>query len=201
MVASGQHLQHPAGFLGIGGLAQDPIVHDDSCVRAQHRSAGIPALDRAGFCQREARDVLGRRLRPFYAFVDLHWDDVEGEPGGGEQIGTPGGRGRQDEPHGVNDTLLRRMEPLQHALPAVLADILRRVPLSPEKVSFAWRTAVGPAFARVSAARLSADGVVEVQCGDEHWRREIRRSAPVIRERLAALLGADVVKTVKVVKK
>ncbi len=93
------------------------------------------------------------------------------------------------------------MEPLQHAVPTVLAEILRRAPLSPEKVSFAWRTAVGPSFARVSAARLSEDGVIEVQCGDEHWRREIRRSAPLIKERLAALLGDDVVRHVKVVRK
>ncbi len=92
------------------------------------------------------------------------------------------------------------MEPLQHALPAVLAEILRRVPLSPEKVSFAWRNAVGPAFARVSAVRLTDEGVIEVQCGDEHWRREIRRSTPVIKERLAALLGDEVVKSVRVVK-
>ncbi len=93
------------------------------------------------------------------------------------------------------------MEPLQHAVPAVLADILRRVPLCPEKVSFAWRNAVGPAFARVSAVRLTEDGVIEVQCADEHWRREIRRSTPLIKQRLAALLGDEIVKSVRIVKR
>ncbi len=90
------------------------------------------------------------------------------------------------------------MQPLQQTVPAVLADILRRTPLSPEKVSFAWRVAVGPAVARVSSVQLSPDGVIHVTCGDDHWRREIRRSAPMISSRLVALLGADVVKQVKV---
>jgi len=90
------------------------------------------------------------------------------------------------------------MQPLQQLLPDVLADLLRKAPLSPEKVAFAWRAAVGPAIARVSAVRLSDEGVVEVQCGDDHWRREIRRSAQVIKGRLVALLGAEVVKQVKV---
>ena len=90
------------------------------------------------------------------------------------------------------------MQPLQQLLPDLLADLLRKAPLSPEKVAFAWRAAVGPAIARVSAVRLSDEGVVEVQCGDDHWRREIRRSAQVIKGRLVALLGAEVVKQVKV---
>ena len=90
------------------------------------------------------------------------------------------------------------MQPLQQSVPAVLADILRRAPLSPEKVLFAWRAAVGPAIARVSSVQLSPDGVIHVACGDDHWRREIRRSAPVITSRLVALLGPDVVKQLKV---
>ena len=90
------------------------------------------------------------------------------------------------------------MEPLQQSLPTVLADILRRAPLSPEKVVFAWRAAVGPAIARVSTVRLSQEGVIEVQCADDHWRREIRRSVPMITTRLVTLLGADVIRQVKV---
>jgi predicted nucleic acid-binding Zn ribbon protein len=90
------------------------------------------------------------------------------------------------------------MEPLQQTIPAVLARLLRDAPLSPEKVTFAWRAAVGAAIARVSAVRLSDDGIVWVQCEDDHWRREIRRSATVIKERLVALLGVEVVKQVKV---
>ncbi len=90
------------------------------------------------------------------------------------------------------------MQPLHQFMPKVLADVLRKAPLTPEKVAFAWRAAVGPAIARVSTVQLSADGVVHVACGDDHWRREIRRSAPMITSRLAALLGAEVVKQVKV---
>jgi predicted nucleic acid-binding Zn ribbon protein len=90
------------------------------------------------------------------------------------------------------------MQPLQQSLPAVLADIIRRAPLSPEKVVFAWRVAVGPAIARISTVRLSEAGVIEVHCADDHWRREIRRSVPVIRARLMTLLGDDVIRQVKV---
>jgi predicted nucleic acid-binding Zn ribbon protein len=88
------------------------------------------------------------------------------------------------------------MEPLQHAIPNVLTHLLRNAPLSSEKVAFAWRAAVGPAMARASTVRLSSDGVIEVASDDDHWRREIRRSLPIIRERLAALLGAEVVRRI-----
>ncbi len=90
------------------------------------------------------------------------------------------------------------MEPLQRTVPTFLAELLRRAPLSPEKLAFAWRASVGPAIARVSTANLTSDGVVEVRCPDDHWRREIRRSAPMITERLVALLGPEVVKKLKV---
>jgi predicted nucleic acid-binding Zn ribbon protein len=90
------------------------------------------------------------------------------------------------------------MQPLQHAIPDVLTRLLRGAPLSPEKVAFAWRAAVGPAMARASSVRLSGEGVIDVSCADDHWRREIRRSLPLIRERLTALLGTDVVRQIKV---
>jgi predicted nucleic acid-binding Zn ribbon protein len=90
------------------------------------------------------------------------------------------------------------MEPLHRTVPDFLAALLRKAPLSPEKLAFTWRSVVGPAVARVSAVHLSAEGIVEVQCPDDHWRREIRRSAPMITERLVFLLGSDVVKKLKV---
>ncbi len=90
------------------------------------------------------------------------------------------------------------MEPLQRTVPDFLAELLRKAPLSPEKLSFAWRAAVGPAMARVSAVTLTPDGTVEVRCADDHWRREIRRAVPMIRERLAALLGVEIVRQIKV---
>ncbi len=89
------------------------------------------------------------------------------------------------------------MQPLQQAIPDVLTRLLRAAPLSPEKVAFAWRAAVGPAMARASSARLSGEGVIDVACPDDHWRREIRRSLPIIKQRMTALLGEDVVRHVK----
>jgi predicted nucleic acid-binding Zn ribbon protein len=90
------------------------------------------------------------------------------------------------------------MEPLNRLVPGVVQAIVRSAPLSPEKVAFAWRSAAGPAMARVASVQLSGEGTVEVHCPDDQWRREIRRSASVIRDRLRALLGDDVVKQVKV---
>ena len=51
-------------------------------------------------------------------------------------------------------------------MPAVLADVIRKAPLTDEKVAFAWRTAVGPAFERVTTARLDATGVLHVTAAD-----------------------------------
>lgn len=90
------------------------------------------------------------------------------------------------------------MEPLSQVLPAALAVLLRDAPLSPGKVALAWKAAVGPALARVTEARLLETGVVEVTVADSHWRREVRRLAPLILERLAALLGRDTVTRVTV---
>ena len=46
------------------------------------------------------------------------------------------------------------MIPLQQVMPAALASVLRQAPLSPEKVAFAWRTAVGAAIDRASTVEL-----------------------------------------------
>jgi predicted nucleic acid-binding Zn ribbon protein len=81
------------------------------------------------------------------------------------------------------------MEPVQRATAAVVAEILRRAPLSPEKVTFAWRQAVGPAVARVTSVRLTADETLHVVAEDARWQTEIRRSTGLIRARLVALLG------------
>lgn len=91
------------------------------------------------------------------------------------------------------------MESLSQVLPAAVAALLRDAPLSPGKVALAWKAAVGPALARVTDARLLETSVLEVTVADPHWRREVRRLAPLIRERLAALLGPDTVTQVAVV--
>jgi len=83
------------------------------------------------------------------------------------------------------------MIPVHRVLPDLLGEIVRRQPLSPAKVDFAWRTAVGPAIARVSAVQLGADGTLRVKVDDRRWEREIDRVGDVIRARLDRLLGAD----------
>lgn len=83
-------------------------------------------------------------------------------------------------------------------IPAVLADIVRKAPLCPEKVEFAWRSAVGPALQRVTTVRLDDEGVLHVTAVDAHWAREVKRSARLILARLETLLGSGTVKRIKV---
>jgi len=74
-----------------------------------------------------------------------------------------------------------------------VARLVRPAPLSPEKVVFAWRAAVGPAVARVTRARLTGHGSLEVVVDDDRFGDELARSAPVVLSRLQDLLGADAV--------
>ncbi len=87
--------------------------------------------------------------------------------------------------------------PVNRVMPDALADVLRRAPLTPEKVAFAWRTTVGPAVDRVTAVELRG-AVLHVQTKDAAWQREIEHSAGLIRVRLAALLGQNVVRGLNV---
>ena len=83
-------------------------------------------------------------------------------------------------------------------IPAVLAQVLRDAPLCPEKVEFAWRSAVGAAISRATTVRLDADGVLHIAVDNAQWGREIRRSSRLILARMAALLGTGVVRTLNV---
>ena len=82
-------------------------------------------------------------------------------------------------------------------MPVALAEVLRRAPLTPEKVAFAWRTAVGPAVDKVTAVELH-NGVLYVRARDAAWQREIERSAGLIRSRLDGLLGDRVVRHIEI---
>lgn len=77
-------------------------------------------------------------------------------------------------------------------MPAALASVLRLAPLTPEKVAFAWRTAVGPAVDRATSVELRGT-TLAVIVKSEQWRHEIGRSLPVIRARLNLVLGDGVV--------
>ena len=81
-------------------------------------------------------------------------------------------------------------------MPGVLADILRKAPLTPEKVAFAWRSAVGPAVDKATTIDLR-QGVLYVTARDASWQREVERSAGLIRSRLTSVLG-NVVRSIEV---
>jgi predicted nucleic acid-binding Zn ribbon protein len=88
------------------------------------------------------------------------------------------------------------MQPIGQVLPRALAQIVREAPLSPGKVDFAWRSAVGTAMARVSAVRLES-GVLLIDARTAQWSSAIMRSSPIILSRLQAMLGADTVRELR----
>ena len=79
----------------------------------------------------------------------------------------------------------------------MLAEVIRKAPLCPEKVAFAWADAVGPALQRVTNIHLDEAGVLHVTA-DKQWGREIRRSSPMILQRLERLLGPGTVAAIRV---
>jgi hypothetical protein len=86
------------------------------------------------------------------------------------------------------------MEPVQSLMSSAVARLVRPAPLSPEKVAFAWRAAVGPAVSRVTRVRLGGLlGLLEVIVDDDRFGDELARSTPLVLNRLQELLGADTV--------
>lgn len=86
------------------------------------------------------------------------------------------------------------MEPVQSLMSGVVARLVRPSPLTPEKIAFAWRAAVGPAVSRVTRVRLTGLlGVLEVTVDDDRFGDELTRSAPVVLRRLQDLLGEEAV--------
>ena len=88
------------------------------------------------------------------------------------------------------------MQPLSSGLPGALVELLRDVPLSDGKVTFAWKAAVGPAIERVTHVKLE-HRVLLVEAASAQWSKEVMRSSPVILKRLHSLLG-DVVGRIEV---
>jgi hypothetical protein len=87
--------------------------------------------------------------------------------------------------------------PVQDIIPGTVARILREAPLTPEKVAFAWRAAVGPAVEKATTIALH-DHVLHVRATGPVWQSEIERHGTLIRARLDALLGPGVVRWVRV---
>jgi Dna[CI] antecedent DciA-like protein len=85
--------------------------------------------------------------------------------------------------------------PVQQVIPGALEAVLRRIPLTRDKVAFAWRVAVGPAVDRATTIDLR-DNVLYVSAKDPAWHKEIERSMVLILKRLKALLGDDAVRKI-----
>lgn len=83
-------------------------------------------------------------------------------------------------------------------MPEALAAILRKAPLSEDKVAFAWRTAVGVSVDRVTTVALEGT-TLRVRVRDAQWQREVERAAALICARLEALLGTGIVRSLHVV--
>ena len=90
------------------------------------------------------------------------------------------------------------MERVSHVIPGALAAVLRKAPLNDDKIAFAWRLAVGAAMDKVTTVRFQ-DGVLTVRTTTAAWRREVERSAALVRHRLEAVLGAGVVRRIDVI--
>jgi hypothetical protein len=81
------------------------------------------------------------------------------------------------------------MTPVAEILSGALQDAIRRQPLTPAKVSFAWSATVGPAIDRVTRVELRGDGLVHVHASSPQWRRALAAQSGYISARLAPLLG------------
>ena len=77
----------------------------------------------------------------------------------------------------------------------VVTEIVRKAPLSDEKVAFAWRLAVGPAVDKATTVRLTSSGTLHVSA-EAAWIEAVKKSAGLIRSRLAHMLGDDTIKQI-----
>ncbi|OFW18002.1 MAG: hypothetical protein A3H97_02085 [Acidobacteria bacterium RIFCSPLOWO2_02_FULL_65_29] len=89
------------------------------------------------------------------------------------------------------------MKPIAQAIPGAVVELLRGAPLSPGKVEFAWKAAVGPALERTTFVRLEGTRLM-VDAASRQWATEITRSSRMILSRLQSLLGKDVVTEIDV---
>ncbi len=90
------------------------------------------------------------------------------------------------------------MIPVRDIALAALGPVLRRAPLTPEKVAFAWRAVVGPKVAEATSSIAFESGVLQVTARDVAWRNELERSAGLIRRRINEVLSEDIVKGLNV---
>lgn len=89
------------------------------------------------------------------------------------------------------------MQSVSSLLAGVLPALLRRAPLTQDKLDFAWRTVVGTALARATRVRLE-HGVLTVSADDGRWADEVSRARGVVLVRLRELLGDDGIRHIRI---
>jgi hypothetical protein len=89
------------------------------------------------------------------------------------------------------------MRSLVHIVPSALVQLLRQVPMSQQKLEFAWGAAVGRAVERVTRVKIEGD-ILVVDTTSAQWVREITRASPLILQRLHGYLGASAVAGIEV---
>ena len=89
------------------------------------------------------------------------------------------------------------MDHASRVLPSVLAAAIRQAPLTPEKVTFAWRAAGGAAIARATEVSLT-EGVLAVSSHDPQWAREVHRIRHELLRQLEPWLGTGIVTRIAV---
>lgn len=94
----------------------------------------------------------------------------------------------------TGNAILRGVFAANDILPGVLAEVIRKAPLGPEKVTLAWRLAVGSAVAKATTVMLDAQGVLHVKANTPAWIAAVRKSTSLIHPRMNDLLGEGTVK-------
>jgi hypothetical protein len=90
------------------------------------------------------------------------------------------------------------VESLQTTAQRAIRTLLAGQPTDAAKVRFAWRLVAGGPMGRATTASWSEDGVLRIGASSADWRREVRRSRPVLASRLQGLLGPGVVTSIVV---
>ena len=88
------------------------------------------------------------------------------------------------------------MESLDATATRALSEMLAGQPTTPAKINFAWTVAAGASLARHATMSWTGDGALRLRAESDAWRREFVRAKPILAQRLAALLGPDVIRTI-----
>jgi hypothetical protein len=96
----------------------------------------------------------------------------------------------------MRDAILSPVIQASKVMPVVLAEVIRKAPLTDDKVAFAWRLAVGPAVGKATSVRLGSNGTLYVKAEAPAWNDAIGKSLGIIRSRLAHYLGETAVKNI-----